>query len=89
MISYKTDLILNKSYPGLDQSSMMNLPFYEYLLKLKLVKEIEDESSDNSNNQNKEVDKHMAKYQGMSKSMAPKIPSNGGRLSGFKTPKLK
>ena len=68
---------------------MMNLPFYEYLLKLKLVKEIEDESSENSNSQNSEVDKQMAKYQGMSKSMAPKIPSNGGKMSGLKIPKMK
>ena len=71
---YKTDIILNKNYPGIEHQSMIGFPMFEYLLKLKLIKEYEEEQSDKNGQTN--TDKEIAKYQNMSKSMMPKLPSN-------------
>ena len=86
MILFKTDIILNKNYPGIEHSSMLNLPMYEYLLKLKLIKEHEEEISDKQNSTN--TDKEISKYMNQANSMVPKISSTGS-IPSMKFPKIK
>jgi hypothetical protein len=55
---FKTDVQLNKHYPGLTQYDILNMFFYEYLMKLDIIKEIEEEKDGGQTNTDKEIQKH-------------------------------
>ena len=72
---FKIDVILNKHYSGLSHTEMLNLPFYEYSLKLKIIDDNEKAEKNKSEGGTTSVDDQISKYQSMAKNTMPNISS--------------
>lgn len=75
---FNIDVILNKHYSGLTHTEMLNLPFYEYSLKLKIIEKNEKEESERNSEGSTSTNNQVSKYQSMANNMMsskPNIPS--------------
>lgn len=77
MDSYKADLKLSKHY-HISRVDILSMWYYEFRLKIDLIKEIEEEENKESNNDT-QAGEMMNKYSGM----MPKMPSMSS-MSNFK-----
>lgn len=72
---FKIEVILNKHYPGLTQTDILKMPFYEFSLKLKIIEDNEKEQSEKHNEGSTSTDAQISKYQSMANNMMSSKPS--------------
>ena len=81
MILFKIEDAIAESRPGLTRDDILKMPFYEFMLKLDIMKERKEESDRKEKGTMKSQDETMAKYTKPTMPKGPKMPKMPSRFN--------